>query len=154
MKTLIAAAFLIATAALDAATIDIVSLDRDRVLKAAGEYLKEKPITVTATSSPRSKGGKHDFFSEGDYWWPDPQNPGGPSVRKHGQSNPENFEGHRKAMRRLSQHVPALAAAWKITKDKKYADHAAAHLKAWFIDEETKMNPHLQYSQAIYGRND
>ena len=27
-------------------------------------------------SSPRSPGGRHDFFSEGDYWWPDPGEPG------------------------------------------------------------------------------
>jgi hypothetical protein len=155
MKTpLLAAAFLITAVGLDAATLDVVALDRDRVLKAASEYLKEKPITVTATSSPRSKGGKHDFFSEGDYWWPDPQNPGGPYIRKDGRSNPENFEGHRKAMRRLSQQVPALVAAWKITKEKKYADHAVAHLKAWFVDPETLMTPNLQYAQAIFGRND
>ena len=27
--------------------LDIKSLDRDRVLKAADEYLKEKPVTIT-----------------------------------------------------------------------------------------------------------
>jgi len=47
--------------------------------------------------------------------------------------------------------VPALAAAYKITRDRKYADHAARHLRAWFIDEETRMNPNLQYAQAIKG---
>jgi len=156
MKTppLLVAAFVIAAAGLDAATVkvDVIALDRERVLKAADSYLKGKPITVTSSSSPRSKGGPHDYFSEGDYWWPDPQNPGGPYIRKDGQSNPGNFDGHRQAMRRLSVQVPALVAAWKITKDKKYADHAVTHLKAWFVDAETKMNPHLEYSQAIHGR--
>src|SRR5262245_33441801 len=60
--------------------LDIVTIDRARVLKAANQYLSEKPITITASSSPRSAGGLHDFFSEGDYWWPDPQNPNGPYV--------------------------------------------------------------------------
>jgi hypothetical protein len=136
-----------------ATTFDVAAFDRARVLKAADAYLSEKPVTVTASGSPRSKGGPHDYFSEGDYWWPDPKNPGGPYIRKDGQSNPENFEGHRKAMRRLSVQVPALAAAWKLTKDHKYADHAVAHLRAWFVDPETMMNPNLDYSQAIFGRD-
>ncbi len=63
--------------------------------------------------------------------------------------NPDNFAGHRRAMIRLSLIVPALAAAWLLTKQKKYVDHAAAHLRAWFIDETTRMNPNLQ---AIKGR--
>lgn len=46
---------------------DVAAFDRARVLKAADEYLKEKPITITAVHSPRSAGDTHDFFSEGDY---------------------------------------------------------------------------------------
>ena len=55
-------------------------------------------------------------------------------------------------MVRLSLQVPALAAAWRITRDTRYADHAARHLRAWFVDAATRMNPHLLYSQAIHGR--
>lgn len=135
-----------------AGRFDVAAFDRARVLKAADAFLAEKPITITSSSSPRSAGDKHDFFSEGDYWWPDPANPKGPYIRRDGQTNPENFEEHRKAMRRLSVQVPALAAAWKITKERKYADHAVKHLVAWFVDPATKMNPHLKYAQAIHGR--
>lgn len=56
---------------------DVAAFDHDRVLKAAKAYLSESPITITASRSPRSAGGAHDFFSEGDYWWPDPQNSDG-----------------------------------------------------------------------------
>ena len=48
--------------------------------------------------------------------------------------------------------MPALTAAWKVTQQKKYADHAARHLRAWFLDEATRMNPNLLYAQAIQGR--
>src|SRR5690349_3317254 len=58
-------------------SFDVAAFDRERVLKAAKKYLSEPPITITASSSPRSAGRAHDFFSEGDYWWPDPQNPAG-----------------------------------------------------------------------------
>lgn len=55
-------------------------------------------------------------------------------------------------MIRLSVQVGALAAAWKVTRNKKYAAHAADHLRAWFIASETRMNPNLQFAQAIHGR--
>ncbi|HEV2715995.1 MAG TPA: alginate lyase family protein [Terriglobales bacterium] len=126
--------------------------DRARVLKAANQYLTEKPMTITASSSPRSAGGIHDFFSEADYWWPDPKDPNGPYIQRDGMSNPENFVEHRRALMRLSVQVPALVAAWTLTRDPRYAKHAALHLRAWFIDDRTRMNPNLQYAQAIHGR--
>jgi hypothetical protein len=133
------------------AGIDVATIDRARILKAANGYLRELPISITAYSSARSAGGKHDYFSEADYWWPDPKNPKGPYIQRDGYSNPENFVDHRQALIRLSLQMPALAAAWKLTKDKRYASHAAKHLKAWFVDPSTLMNPHLEYAQAIQG---
>ena len=130
---------------------DIAKIDRGRILTAADRYLREKPITITAYSSPRSAGGRHDYFSEGDYWWPDPKNPSGPYIQRDGMSNPENFNEHRLALIRLSLQVPALVAAWKLTRKEKYAAHAARHLRAWFLDPQTLMNPNLQYAQAIHG---
>jgi len=132
--------------------LDLTAEERGRVLKAANKYLDEKPVTVTASSSPRSAGGPHDFFSEGDYWWPDQNNPDGPYIQRDGMTNPDNFVEHRRAMVRLSLIVPALAAAWKITHQRKYSDQAALHLRAWFIDDATHMNPNLLYAQAIKGR--
>ncbi len=132
-------------------SVDIRSIDRARVLKAAEAYLAQAPITITASQSPRSSGGKHDYFSEGDYWWPDPQNPSGPYIRRDGMSNPDNFDDHRRALMRLSVQMPALSAAWLITKQRRFADHAARHLRAWFLNQQTRMNPNLEYAQAIHG---
>ncbi len=131
---------------------DVGRIDRERILKAAGRYLREQPVTIAASTSPRSAGGRHDYFSEGDYWWPDPKNPAGPYLQRDGMSNPGNFNEHRRALMRLSVELPALAAAWRITGEKRYAAHAARHLRAWFLDPETLMNPHLLYAQAIQGR--
>jgi hypothetical protein len=131
---------------------DVAKFDRSRILKAANQYLRETPITITAAKSSRSAGGLHDFFSEGDYWWPDPQNLAGPYIQRDGMTNPANFTDHRRYLMRLSLEVPALAAAWKLTKDSRYAKHAALHLRAWFLDPATLMNPNLQYAQAIHGR--
>ncbi len=131
---------------------DVGAFDKARVLRNAAKYLADKPVTVTAAHSPRSTGGVHDFFSEGDYWWPDPKNPDGPYIQRDGMSNPDNFVEHRRYLMRLSVQVPALAAAWRLTHDGRYADHAMGHLRAWFIDPETRMNPNLQFAQAIHGR--
>jgi hypothetical protein len=133
------------------ANIDVARFDRARVIAAADRYLNEKPVTITASGSPRSAGGRHDFFSEGDYWWPDPKDPNGPYIQRDGMSNPDNFVEHRRALMRFSVQVPALTAAWMITRKKAYADKAAEHLRAWFINADTRMNPNLQYAQAIHG---
>jgi hypothetical protein len=130
---------------------DVASVDRPRVLRAAEKYLHEPPITITAYRSSRSPGGVHDYFSEGDYWWPNPKDPSGPYIRRDGMSNSNNFTAHRHALIRLSMQVPALAAAWKLTRDKRYAAHATLHLSAWFLDTATLMEPNLQFAQAIHG---
>ena len=128
------------------------SRERERVLAAADRYLKEAPMTVTASRSPRSAGGVHDYFSEGDYWWPDPQNPRGPYIQKDGLSNPDNFNDHRRALMRFSVQMPALVAAYALTKEPKYAAHAQRHARAWFMGPTTRMTPALRYAQAIQGR--
>lgn len=125
---------------------------RQKTIRRADEMMKEKPVTVTASSCKRSAGGKHDFYSEGDYWWPDPSNPNGPYIQKDGQSNPENFVDHRHAMIRLSEITSTLTSAWLLTGKQKYADQALKHLNAWFVDTATLMNPNMLYAQAIWGR--
>lgn len=125
---------------------------RSQIMKEAQWAMQQEPITVTAQSSPRSAGGKHDFFSEGDYWWPNPKSVDSPYVQKDGMTNPENFVAHRIAMIRFSKIVGALASAYKLTGDDKYVQQALKHCKAWFTDEATRMNPNLLYAQAIKGR--
>jgi hypothetical protein len=125
---------------------------RNEIIARADKVMTEKPVTITAFTCKRSAGGIHDFYSEGDYWWPDPKNPDGPYIQRDGMTNPENFVEHRKAMIRLSQIVGNLASAYKITLNEKYVKTAFEHLKAWFANQETMMNPSLLYAQAIKGR--
>jgi hypothetical protein len=126
--------------------------DRRRILHAAAQYLPLTPQTITDFPSDRNPGGLHDFFSEADYFWPNPENPGGPYVELDGKSNPSNFQGHRKALIVFSVQMPALAAAWRLTGKRDYGEHAAAHLRAWFVDASTRMNPNLEFSQGVRNR--
>src|SRR6516164_10192834 len=129
----------------------VADTDHRRILSAAEEYVSQAPLTVTAFPAKRSAGGLHDFFSQADYFWPNPKNPDGPYINRDGQSNPDNFDDHRKVMIALSKQVPALTAAWLLTGDKRYGRRAADHLRAWFVTPETRMNPNLQYAQAVIG---
>jgi hypothetical protein len=38
-----------------------------------------------------------------------------------------------------------------LTGEARYSEHAARHLRAWFVDPDTRMAPHLRYAQAIHG---
>ena len=129
----------------------VAAVDRDRVLRLANQWLTAKPETVTDFPAPHSPGGPHDFFSQADYFWPDPANPNGPWKETDGKSNPANFQEHRKAMIRLSQAVPALTAGFLLTRRAEFARAAAAHLVAWFVTLATRMNPNLEYAQGYPG---
>ena len=136
----------------DDSTTPPILFDSAVIVQEAKTYLTQEPVPLTSFVSERSAGGKNDFYSEGDYWWPNPEDPDGPYIRKDGQTNPDNFVAHRLAMRDLSRWVASLTAAFLLTKDVRYADQAYMHLHTWFIDSTTMMNPSLLYAQAIKGK--
>lgn len=129
----------------------VADTDRHRILAAGSRYLSQSPLTITAFPTNRSAGGLNDYYSQADYFWPNPNDPNGPYINRDGQSNPDNFNEHRKVMVALSIQMPALTAAWILTEDHRYAKLACDHLRAWFITPETRMNPNLQFAQAVQG---
>jgi hypothetical protein len=140
-----------ATLRKDAAYRLVAQTDRKRILKPATSYVKLPIRTITAYPSDRSPGGPHDYFSQADYFWPDPKNPKGPYINRDGQSNPANFNDHRKAMIAFSIQMPALTAAWLLIGNQRYGQHACEHLRAWFITPATRMNPNLEFAQGVHG---
>ena len=130
----------------------VIGVLQKDIIAQANWAMTQQPITITAEQCERSAGGLHDFYSEGDYWWKNPDDPNGPYIQRDGQTNPDNFVAHRKAMIRFSQIVGSLASAYLITKDEKYVKHAFSHINAWFVDKNTLMNPSLLYAQAIKGK--
>ncbi len=124
---------------------------RSMVLQKAETDMEALPVTVTSFIAERSAGSLHDFYSEGDYWWPDSLNPDGPYIRRDGCTNPDNFVQHRHAMIRFSTIVGNLTSAYLLTGNQRYVKPVLDHVKAWMIDEDTRMNPNLLYAQAIKG---
>jgi len=133
--------------------IDVAAIDRERILKAANSALTLAPISITDYPAKQSAGGLNDFYSNADYFWPDPTRTNGlPYIQRDGESYPGVFNAHRLAMRHLRDAVAALGAAYQISGDERYAQKAAALLRVFFLDEMTRMNPHLKYAQAVPGR--
>ena len=132
--------------------LDIAAIDRERILKTATAALELSPLTITKFPAKFSEGGPNDYYSNGDYWWPNPAKTNGlPYIQRDGQTNPENFNQHRLALRQLRDAVAALGAAYQITGEDRYATQAAELLRVFFLDPATRMNPHLKYSQAVPG---
>jgi len=127
-------------------------LDSAWIVKQGDAALAASPVHITQAAAPMSEGGIHDYYSNGDYWWPNPDTADGlPYIRRDGESNPGNFDRHRLLLRGMRTHVANLAAAYKLTADEAYAEHAVRMLRAFFLDAETLMHPHLLYAQAIPG---
>ncbi len=134
--------------------LDVAGIDRARILAAADAALALKPITITAFRTRLSEGGPNDFYSNGDYWWPDLTKANGlPYIQRDGQSNPDNFNEHRRCIAQLRDAVAALGAAYQVTGEDRYAATAADLLRVFFLGPATRMNPHLKYAQAIPGRS-
>jgi hypothetical protein len=130
----------------------VAQMDRARILKLANEAMELKPPAITDNIATNSAGGPHDFFSQADYFWPNPTNKNRlPYVGRDGETNPDNFEYHRMAMRHTKDAVAALAAAYALTGDEKYVPKAAELIRVFFLNEKTRMNPNLQYAQAELG---
>lgn len=124
--------------------------DKEWVIGKAEKALKEPIPHITDIHPKNSEGGSHDYYSNGDYWWPNPNTEDGlPYVQRDGETNPDNFFGHRILLRHMRTNTVFLTAAWELTGDGQYAGRAVQILKEYFLDEETKMNPNLDYAQAI-----
>jgi hypothetical protein len=121
------------------------------LLKIADSLLQEAPVTITSVASPNPFGDKHDYYSEGPYWWPNPEDPEGPYIRRDGERYPDRFIAHHKVLDNMRDAVTILTAAYRLSMDEKYALHVVKHLHAWFVHPETRMNPSLLYAQAIKG---
>lgn len=113
--------------------------------------LEKGPWSVTFSKRHAISGDPHDYFSQGPYWWPNPEDPDGPFIRRDGEIYPGRFNDHHAWFGQLADTVLALATSGYYLEEKPFLDRAAELLRVWFIDEKTRMNPHMRYGQLIPG---
>ena len=125
----------------------------NQLIKDANDALNEGIFSVTFKKFMPPSGNKHDYMSMGPYWWPDPEKENGlPYIGRDGEINPERNELDSPRKEKMVNNVRNLSLAWFFSGEQKYAEKAAELLRVWFLNEETLMNPHLEYAQAIPGR--
>ncbi len=125
------------------------------LVKEAEKALQFGPVSVMEKKNIPPSGDKHDYMSLAPYHWPDPSKPDGlPYIRKDGQTNPEVKDYKDKEyMPQLCDKIFTLSAAYYFSGEIKYAEHAGKLIKVWFLEPATKMNPNLNFSQAMKGTN-
>jgi hypothetical protein len=125
------------------------------LLKRADETLGKPLYTVMSKTLTPDSGDKHDYMSFGPYWWPDPKKKDGlPFINKDGEVNPASRDSRsdKPKLAALTDELQILSMAYYLSEDNKYAARGAALINTWFLDKKTRMNPNLNYGQAIPGR--
>ncbi|MEM1165340.1 MAG: alginate lyase family protein [Planctomycetota bacterium] len=136
---------------------DPAALLAQAALIEAGEAAMEMPIRPVTDGKDEGKpvapsGDPQDYMSLSPYWWPNPDTPDGtPYIRRDGEINPERHDYDTPKMGDMGKAVRDLAFAYAVSGDERFADRAGAHLRAWFIDPGTRMNPHMRFAQSVPG---
>lgn len=59
----------------------------------------------------------------------------------------------RKNIHDMIYRVKILSVAYYLTNNTLYASKATELLRVWFLNNDTQMNPNLQFAEFIYGKN-
>ncbi|MDN2584327.1 alginate lyase family protein [Aquibium sp. ELW1220] len=128
---------------------------RDALLEAGEAALQRGLQTVVEKTTLPPSGDPHDYWHPAPFWWPNPATADGlPLIRRDGERIPgtELYSQHcerydRTRLQRLFDDATVCALTWRVTGERRFAEHATAMLRCWFIDPRTRMNPHLTYAQ-------
>ena len=125
-----------------------------KIVKEADKRVGKPVITITENENLQASKDPHDYFSIGRYFWPDPSKPDGlPWINRDGETNPDAVKASdEKKLGEMIHAVEYLSLAYYLTGNEKYGAEAARFLRGFFLDAETKMNPHLDYGQSVPGK--
>jgi len=126
----------------------------NNLIKDADHFLSIKPYSVVYKEGIAPSGDRHDYVSLSRYVWPDPTKKDGlPYIHRDGESNPELEKYDRNPLGSMANAVNTLSLAYYYSGNEIYAAKATDFIRTWFLNKETKMNPHLEYAQFVPGVN-
>lgn len=110
------------------------------------------PLIIEKDVIPPS-GDKRDFVSLSPYWY---RTEGGELEVRDGKINPEvkNYPDSEKLSEvAINIFITSFAARFTENQDEKdgFSGHAVSTLRAWFVDEETRITPSFEYAQMKQG---
>ncbi len=121
----------------------------------ADQAMSIGPYSVMDKKETPPSGDKHDYMSLAPYWWPNPATANGlPYIRHDGEVNPDRYKvTDDSEFNKVQSTVHALGLGYYLTGNQAYAVRAVLLLRTWFLDPATRMNPNLNYAQAVLGVN-
>ena len=133
----------------------------DVLKRSADEALTREPYSVVDKNTLAPSGDRQDYWHPAPYWWPNPNSPDGlPYIRRDGERVPgtqlyeaESEKYDRTRLQRVFDDSFALALVWAYTKERRFVDHGVRILERFFVNPDSRMNPHLKYSQVRKGHN-
>ncbi|MDM1033765.1 alginate lyase family protein [Myroides odoratimimus] len=128
-----------------------------KLINEADSYISKKVLpSVTLNKNILENQNQNDYVSFGRYWWPNENSKDGlPYILIDGKTNNTNLRNSDKIyIDEVSREIFVLGLAYYYTQDDKYAVFASEVLKCFFIDEDTKMAPNMEYAQIVPGKKD
>jgi len=103
---------------------NVGAIERERMIRLGTAALADPVVGIAEMPGAGSPGGKQDYFSSAV------------------------FGAHREALRKMCVRVAALAGAYGVTREDRFAAAAAGALRVWFCREKTRMTPHLRFARV------
>ncbi|WP_044209490.1 alginate lyase family protein, partial [Flammeovirga sp. OC4] len=125
------------------------------IIEKADKELKKKIDPVTNKTALPASGDIHDYHTLSPYHWPDSTKADGkPWVYKDGEFNPINKGPATDWERRkdMFSSLHTLNLAYYFSGNKKYILKARKIVRVWFVNKKTRVNPNIDYGQAIPGK--
>ena len=141
-------------------------MNHDSQYKPAAEALISEARTILAQTPPSIldrpadimifSDDPHDFVSISKYCWPADENDHSvmPWVMKDGYINYDEYNKYdTERQTKMVSNVRTLSLAYFFSGDEVFAQKAVDHIKAWFINPDSRVNPNYDYGQVIPGVN-
>ncbi|KAG2218695.1 hypothetical protein INT45_003962 [Circinella minor] len=126
--------------------------------KLAQGAMKKGPFSVTIGKSfPHiaASGDPRDFLSYAPMHYNNEEKDGQVIyVRRDGKRNPDCSEvKDQSQLEALAENLTFLCLGYFLLHKSEYANHAISLINTFFINSETRMNPHVDYGQVVRGAN-